>query len=177
MINSIINSLNQIISEYIGNQDSNEIYDTINQNINNFFDSLCNNEEINFLIKNIQTDFQNKYYQKRDIIMLKHKIYMSEVNAFLNNNTLNKIEQSTIIKVLQILSNKIYTKFNKSLMNYITEEINNRKKSGMDAIIQNDLHNKIQNNFNNIYKDLLGEISETEKDNENENEEEKKSTQ
>ena len=92
MITFISNNINQIILEYIGNQNSNEINNNINLNINNLFNNLCNNDEINFLIKYFQTDFQNNYYQKRDIIMLKYKIYLHEINFSLNNNTLQKTE-------------------------------------------------------------------------------------
>ena len=73
-----------------------------------------------------------------------------------------------INEALLSLFNQIYSDFNNSLMKYIIEEIDNRKKNKIDSNILDIIYNEIQNNFNNIYKNL-GEISKIT----NEHEEEK----
>ena len=166
---TMINYFNQIISEYIGKQNSKETFDLINEYTNNIFQNLDNNEEVNNLIKYYKTDFQKEYLLKRDIILRKYKVYMSEVNSTLNDNILKKIEKMVINECLRNLSSKLYIDFNKSLMGYMVEEINNRKQNEINVNISNNLFNEIENNYNDIYKNL-GELSETK----NENEEEKR---
>ena len=166
---TMINYFNQIISEYIGKQNSKETFDLINEYTNNIFQNLDNNEEVNNLIKYYKTDFQKEYLLKRDIILRKYKVYMSEVNSTLNDNILKKIEKMVINECLRNLSSKLYIDFNKSLMGYMVEEINNRKQNEINVNIPNNLCNEIENNYNDIYKNL-GELSETK----NENEEEKR---
>lgn len=166
---TMINYFNQIISEYIGKQNSKETFDLINEYTNNIFQNLDNNEEVNNLIYNYKTDFQKEYLLKRDIILRKYKVYMSEVNSTLNDNILKKIEKMVINECLRNLSSKLYIDFNKSLMGYMVEEINNRKQNEINVNIPNNLCNEIENNYNDIYKNL-GELSETK----NENEEEKR---
>ena len=168
-ISTMINYFNQIISEYIGKQNSKETFDLINEYTNNILQNLEDNEVVNILIKYYKTDFQNQYLLKRDSILQKFKVYMSEVNSTLNDNILKKLEKMIINEVLGNLSSKLYNDFNKSLMGYIVEEINNRKQNEIKVKIPNNLYNDIENNYNDIYKNV-GELSETE----NENEEEKR---
>ena len=47
VFNTIVHYLNQIIFEYIGKQNSNEVYNLINKTMNNFIQNLYNNDEIN----------------------------------------------------------------------------------------------------------------------------------
>ena len=165
----MINYFNQIISEYIGKQNSKETFDLINEYTNNILQNLEDNEVVNILIKYYKTDFQNQYLLKRDSILQKFKVYMSEVNSTLNDNILKKLEKMIINEVLRNLSSKLYNDFNKSLMGYIVEEINNRKQNEIKVKIPNNLYNDIENNYSDIYKNV-GELSETK----NENEEEKR---
>ena len=72
-----------------------------------------------------------------------------------------------INEVLFALANHIYSDYNKSLMKYIVEEMNNRKENELDINIPDNLYIEIQNRFNNIYK-CLGEISEETNENEKE---------
>ena len=64
-LNNIVNSLIEIICEYIGKQNSYEVNNLINQNMNNFVENLYDNDEIIQLINYYQTDFQNKYEQNK----------------------------------------------------------------------------------------------------------------
>ena len=128
VFNTIVHYLNQIIFEYIGKQNSNEVYNLINKTMNNFIQNLYNNDEINQLINYYKSDFQNQYEQNKGIIMQNYNITMNEVKSALNNNILKYIEEIVITKVLGILPNKIYNDYNNAIMNYINEEIKIRKK-------------------------------------------------
>ena len=154
ILNNIIHYLNLIISEYIGKKNSNEINKIINQNINNFVENLCKNDEIIQLINYYESDFQNKYEQNKGIAMENYNITKIEGTSQLNNNILNIIQNKVISKILVILSNKIYSDYNNSIMNYIIDEIKIRKKNKMDAIIPEYLIKEIQKISDNIYKNL-----------------------
>lgn len=154
ILNNIAFYLNQIISEYIGKQNSNEINKLINQNINNFIENLYNNEQIIQLINYYKSDFQNKYEQNKGMVMKNFNITMNEAKSSLNNNILKTIENMVITRILRILSNKIFYDFNNSIMNYILEEIKIRKKNKMNINIPNYLISEIQKNSDNIYKNL-----------------------
>ena len=137
VFNTIVHYLNQIIFEYIGKQNSNEVNNLINKTMNNFIQNLYNNDEINQLINYYKSDFQNQYEQNKGIIMQNYNITMNEVKSALNNNILKYIEEIVITKVLGILPNKIYNDYNNAIMNCINEEIKIRKKNKMDINIPN----------------------------------------
>ena len=154
IVNNIVNYLNEIISEYIEKQNSNEVNNLINQNMKYFVQNLYNNEEIKQLINYYQYDFQNKYEQYKGKIMQKYNITINEAKTSLNNNTMNIIENMVITKILGCLTDKIYTDFNNSIMNYINEEIKIRKRNKMDINIPDYLIKEIQKISDNIYKNL-----------------------
>ena len=119
-----------------------------------FVQNLYNNEEIKQLINYYQYDFQNKYEQYKGKIMQKYNITINEAKTSLNNNTMNIIENMVITKILGCLTDKIYTDFNNSIMNYIIEEIKIRKRNKMDINIPDYLIKEIQKISDNIYKNL-----------------------
>ena len=65
-MSTIIHYLNQIIFEYIGKQNSNEVNNLITMTVNNFIQNLYNNDEINQLIKYYKFGFQNEYEKKKE---------------------------------------------------------------------------------------------------------------
>ena len=166
VFNTIVHYLNQIIFEYIGKQNSNEVNNLINKIMNNFIQNLYNNDEINQLINYYKSDFQNQYERNKGIIMQNYNITMNEVKSALNNNILKYIEEIVITKVLGILINKIYNDYNNAIMNYINEEIKIRKKNKMDINIPNYLIKKIEKISDDIYKNLGNMYDDDEKDEE-----------
>ena len=166
VFNTIVHYLNQIIFEYIGKQNSNEVNNLINKTMNNFIQNLYNNDEINQLINYYKSDFQNQYERNKGIIMQNYNITMNEVKSALNNNILKYIEEIVITKVLGILPNKIYNDYNNAIMNYINEEIKIRKKNKMDINIPNYLIKKIEKISDDIYKNLGNMYDDDEKDEE-----------
>ena len=169
-LNNIVNSLIEIICEYIGKQNSYEVNNLINQNMNNFVENLYDNDEIIQLINYYQTDFQNKYEQNKGKVMQNYNITMNEAKATLNKNTLNMVKNIVISKILGIFANKIYFDFNNSIINYITEEIKIRKKNKMDINIPDYLIKEIQKISDNIYKNLgnMSDYGDEEEKNSNE---------
>ena len=165
IFSTIIHYLNQIIFEYIGNQNSNEVNNLMTMTVNNFIQNLYNNDEINQLIKYYKFGFQNEYERKKGEIMQKYNITMNEAKSALNNNILNYVEQIVITKVLGIMSTKIYNDYNNSIMNYINEEIKIRKKNKMDINIPDYLIKKIEKISDEIYKNL-GNMSDDDEKNE-----------
>ena len=65
IFNTIIHYLNQIIFEYIGKENSNEVNNLITMTMNNFIQNLYNNDRIDKLIRYYKSDFQNKYEKKK----------------------------------------------------------------------------------------------------------------
>ena len=169
-LNNIVNYLIEIICEYIGKQNSYEVNNLINQNMYNFVENLYDNDEINQLINYYQTDFQNKYEQNKGKVMQNYNITMNEAKATLNKNTLNKVKNIVISKILGIFANKIYFDFNNSITNYIIEEIKIRKKNKMDINIPDYLIKEIQKISDNIYKNLgnMSDYGDEEEKNSNE---------
>ena len=151
---TITNILSQIICQYLGIKNDNEINSIINQNIDDFIQSLFENEEIDNIIKYYISDIQNLYDKNKDIILAKYNVNINEINYSFNNNINKKIEEMVILKILVILSNKIYTEFNIAIMNFISEEIKIRKKIKTSVVIPFSVIKEIQRISDNIYINL-----------------------
>ena len=163
LVGSIIMGLYQIIINYIGKQNSNEIRSLIEGNINKFLENLYNNEDIREIINHYKTDFMNQYNNGKNAILSNYNITINEVNTYLNNKINQLIKEIVIIKIITKLSEKIYSEYNSYIVKYFEEEIKNIKKTTISINIPAHLINSIQDISDKIYQ-KLGNISDDEEE-------------
>ena len=169
IIEFIKSYLYNIICEYIGKINNNEIYNNIQSNMQNLIQNMYNNDKIQELIEEYQTKFENRYQKEKSNVLSNYNISPNEVKHSINQSIYEEIENKVIFKILKILVNQILTEFNAGIMEFIKQEIKIRKKNNISIELPPDLIKKIQNISDKIYNNL-GNISDDENEDEKDDE-------
>ena len=161
---SIKENIYQIIKEYIGNIDSAEIIQIINWNIDNLYQNICNDNDIQEIIRQNNTRYQNDYINIKNIILSKLNVADYELNNYLiNSNQYYQIADKVYSKVLLILNGIIIGELNDAIFKNISDEISYRKKFKMNIDLPKEMIDKIKLNTTKIYNSLGNFIDNEEK--------------
>ena len=155
LITSIKESIYQLIEEYIGNLDRDEIKGIINCNINNFYQNIRNDNNIGEIIRQNNTIFQNIFIKIKNLILSKLNVADYELNNYyINSNQNYQISEKVYTKAVLILYGKILIELNESINNYISSQISLKKRLKITIDLPKEMINKIKMNTDKIYNNL-----------------------
>ena len=154
-ITSIKESIYQLIEEYIGNLDIDEIIGIINYNINNFNQNIRNDNNIGEIIRQNNTIYQNIFIKIKNLILSKLNVADYELNNYyINSNQNYQISEKVYTKAVLILYGKILIELNESINNYILSQISLKKRLKITIDLPKEMINKIKMNTDKIYNNL-----------------------
>ena len=154
-ITSIKERIYQLIEEYIGNLDRNEIKGIINYNINNFNQNIRNDNNIGEIIRQNNTIYQNIFIKIKNLILSKLNVADYELNNYyINSNQNYQISEKVYTKAILILYGKILIELNESINNYILSQISLKKRLKITIDLPKEMINKIKMNTDKIYNNL-----------------------
>ena len=154
-IMSIKEHIFQIIEEYIGNLDIDEIIGIINYNINNFYQNIRNDNSIGEIIRQNNAIYQNIFIKIKNLILSKLNVADYELNNYyINSNQNYQISEKVYTKAILILYGKILIELNESINNYISSQISLKKRLKITIDLPKEMINKIKMNTDKIYNNL-----------------------
>ena len=155
LITSIKESIYQLIEEYIGNLDRDEIKGIINCNINNFYQNIRNDNSIGEIIRQNNAIYQNIFIKIKNLILSKLNVADYELNNYyINSNQNYQISEKVYTKAILILYGKILIELNESINNYILSQISLKKRLKITIDLPKEMINKIKMNTDKIYNNL-----------------------
>ena len=103
-IMSIKEHIFQIIEEYIGNLDRDEIIGIINFNINNFYQNIRNDNSIGEIIRQNNTIYQNEFNNRKNQVLWQYNVADYELNYYyIKSNQYYQIAEKIYSEVILIL--------------------------------------------------------------------------
>jgi len=152
---SIKERIYQVIEEYIGNLDRDEIEGIINYNINNFNQNVRNDNNISEIVRQNNTIYQNIFTKFKNLILSKLNVADYELNNYyINSNQNYQISEKVYNKAILILYGKILIELNESINNYISQQISFKKRFNVAIDLPREMINKIKMNTDKIFNNL-----------------------
>ena len=161
-IMSIKEHIFQIIEEYIGNLDIDEIIGIINYNINNFYQNIRNDNSIGEIIRQNNIIYQNEFNNRKNQVLWQYNVADYELNYYyINSNQYYQIAEKVYSQVILILYGIILYELNNSINDYVSSQISFKKRFQTTIDLPKEMINKIKMNTDKIYN-ILSNISDDE---------------